>query len=279
MKRNSFFSKIEFSRIALSKILFSKTAFSGMASIPAFSLLCLVMASGAGFALNKKPQQPAKAAPAQACEQSPSTMPDNERDVVLARMNQTALGFKSAQGDFEFETYQKLVEEKEQQKGRIYFRRKTGVDAAFEIDGPAPKQVIYKDGKLRIYEKKINQVTERTVDKNKADVEAFLSLGFGASGTDLLRDYDVKMAGWETVDGVKTAKLDLTPKNEKMRQTYDKIVLWIDPERDVLLRQQFFEPSGDYRLAHYTNMKLNESIPEDHFHLKTTGKFTTIKPQ
>ena len=52
-------------------------------------------------------------------------------------------------------------------------------------------------------------MTERDVSKNKSDVEAFLSLGFGARGDDLLRDYDVKMAGWETVDGVKTAKLEL----------------------------------------------------------------------
>ena len=123
--------------------------------------------------------------------------------------------------------------------------------------GPAPKQVVYKDGKVRIFEPKINQVTERDVSKNKSDVEAFLSLGFGARGDDLLRDYEVKMAGWELVDGVKTAKLELIAKNEKLRQTYNKIVLWVDPQQDVLLQQQFFEPSGDYRMAHYTNMKLN----------------------
>jgi outer membrane lipoprotein-sorting protein len=122
-------------------------------------------------------------------------------------------------------------------------------------------------------------VTERDVSKNKADVDAFLSLGFGASGNDLLRDYEVKMEGWETVDGVKTAKLDLTPKSQKMRQTYNKIILWIDPARAVLLRQQFFESSGDYRLAHYTNMKLNGKISDDDFKLKTNGNTKTVKPQ
>jgi outer membrane lipoprotein-sorting protein len=265
MKRNSLCSTTAFFKAAMAAL--------------AFSILGIAMASSAGFGLSKKTPKPAKSAPAQAGAQEPSPTGSNERDAVLAKMNQSAAGFKSAQGDFEFETYQKIVQEKDSQKGRIYFRRnKSRVDAAFEIDGPAPKQVVYKDGKLRIYEKRINQVTERDVGKNKQDVEAFLSLGFGARGDDLLRDYDVKMAGWETVDGVKTAKLDLTPKNEKMRQTYEKIVLWIDPERDVLLRQQFFEPSGDYRLAHYTNTKLNESISEDHFHLKTTGKPTIVKP-
>ena len=217
--------------------------------------------------------------PSQTGEHATAAGSGGDLGAVVAQMNQTAAGFKSAQGDFEFETYQRVVDEKDTQKGRIYFRRmKSSVDAAFEIDGPAPKQVVYKDGKLRVFEKKPNQVTERDVSKNKTDVEAFLSLGFGARGDDLLRDYDVKMAGWETVDGLKTVKLELTPKNEKMRQTYNRILLWIDPERDVLLRQQFFEPSGDYRLAHYTNMRLNAKLSDDVFRLKTNGSTTTIRP-
>jgi outer membrane lipoprotein-sorting protein len=199
---------------------------------------------------------------------------------VLAKMDSNAENFKSAQANFEFETYQKVVDEKDVQKGRIYFRRNSkDVDAAFNITSPAPKQVVYKDGKIRIFEPKIDQVTERDVSKNKADVEAFLSLGFGARGDDLERSYDVAMAGWETVDGVRTAKLELVPKNEKMRQTYKKIVLWIDPEKDVLLKQQFLEPSGDYRLTHYTNMKLNGKLPDDAFRLKTTGSTKVVKPQ
>ena len=223
-----------------------------------------------------KPGQAAN--PAQTGEHAAAANSSNDLNAVLAKMNQSAAGFKSAQGDFVFETYQKLMDEKDQQQGRIYFRRnEKGVDAAFDIDGKAPKQVVYKDGKIRIYEPKINQVTERDVSKNKSDVEAFLSLGFGARGDDLLRDYDVKMAGWETVDGVKTAKLELVPKNEKMRQTYNKIVLWVDPERDVLLQQQFFEPSSDYRLARYSNMKLNEKLSDDVFRLKTNGNTTDRK--
>ena len=218
--------------------------------------------------------------PAQNGEHAPAANSSNDLSAVLAKMNQSSAGFKSAQGDFEYVTYQKLTNDEDTQSGHIYFRRtKKGVDAAFDISGSAPKQVVYKNGKLQVYEKKINQVTERTVDKNRSDVEAFLSLGFGASGNDLQRDYDVKMDGWETIGGVKTAKLDLTPKNEKMRQTYNKIVLWIDPEKDVLLQQQFFEPSGDYRLAHYTNVKRNIDLPDDAFNLKTSGKVTTVHAQ
>jgi outer membrane lipoprotein-sorting protein len=201
---------------------------------------------------------------------------------VLAKMNANAGNFKSAQADFEFETYQKVVDEKDVQKGQIYFRRNSkGVDAAFNITSPAPKQVVYlgKDGKLLIYEPRIDQVTERDVGKSKTDVEAFLSLGFGARGDDLEKSYEVTLGGWEPVEGVNTARLELVPKNEKLRQTYNKIILWIDPERDVLLQQKFIEPSGDYRSARYSNMKLNSRLPEDAFKLKTTGNTKVVKSQ
>lgn len=242
------------------------------------SALCFLLLTGSAFA--SKAKKPAQASASQQQTAAAPSAASGDLATVLAKMNQSSTKFKSAQGDFEFQSYQKLTDDTDTQKGRIYFRRtKGGVDAAFDIGGPAPKQVVYKDGKLQIFEKKINQVTERQVGKNKSDVEAFLSLGFGASGDELLRDYGVKMDGWETVDGVKTAKLDLTPKKEKVQQTYNRIILWIDPERDVLLKQQFFEHSGDYRLAHYTNMKLNEKVSEDVFHLKTNGNTKTIKPQ
>jgi outer membrane lipoprotein-sorting protein len=261
---------------------FSQTAPASPANPPAQQTTSAPAETKAESA--KGPQSPPTAKPGQTPAQTgehAAANSGNDLSVVLAKMNQSANGFRSAQGNFQFVTYQKLVDDKDTQSGRIYFRRKDKtVDAAFEIDGPAPKQVVYSDGKVQVYEKKINQVTVRNVGKNQADVEAFLSLGFGASGNDLLQQYDVKMDGWETIDGVKTAKLDLTPKSEKMRQTYSKIILWIDPEKDVLLQQQFFESSGDYRLAHYTNMKVNgKSIPNDAFRLKTNGSTKVVTPQ
>jgi outer membrane lipoprotein-sorting protein len=204
---------------------------------------------------------------------APDTSGDGDLKSVLARMNANAANFKNAQADFDLETYESVVQEKTVQKGRIYFRRdRHEVEAAFNLTSPTPKQVVFKDGKISIYEQNIDQVTQRDVSKNKADVEAFLSLGFGARGDDLQRDYEVALAGWEPINAVKTAKLELVPKNEKLRKTYDKIILWIDPVQDVLLQQQFLEPTKNYRLTRYTNMKVNGRLPDDAFKLKTSGK-------
>src|ERR1051326_2697149 len=199
---------------------------------------------------------------------------------VLAKMNTNSGNFKNAQADFEFQTYQKVVDEKDLQKGHIYFRRTgKGVEAAFNITSPAPKKVVFNGNEIVMCEPKIDQCTKRDVSKNKADVEAFLSLGFGARGDDLQKSYEVTLGGWEQVEGVKTARLELVPKNEKLRQTYNKIILWIDAEKDILLQQKFIEPSQDYRLTHYSNMKLNGRLPDDAFKLKTTANTRIVKSQ
>src|SRR4051794_26740303 len=88
----------------------------------------------------------AQTAPAPSAQKSSG---DGDRNSVLAKMTANAGDFKSAQADFDLETYESIVKEKTLQKGRIYFRRmgKGEVKAAFHIASPAPKQVVFKDGK------------------------------------------------------------------------------------------------------------------------------------
>jgi hypothetical protein len=90
--------------------------------------------------------------------------------------------------------------------------------------------------------------------------------------------YDVKYAGAETVNGSQTAKVELVPKSAKLRNNIASITLWIDPTRGPV-QQKIVEPSGDYRLAKYSDIQLNQKLPDGAFKLKTTGKTKTISPQ
>lgn len=222
------------------------------------------------------------AAPAQKPAAPPATPLVTQDDLkqVLAQMNHAAATFKSAQADFQFDYYTKVMDEHDIQKGQIFFRR-TGkeVDIAINVVSPAPKNVLYKEGKISFYQPRIDQVTEKIVGKNKSDLEAMLNLGFGGSGDELVKSFDVTMEGWETVDGVKTARLRLTSKSENLKKLFTRAVLWIDPERDVPLKQQFFEQTNDYRLNHYTAIKLNSRLSNDVFQLKTTSKTQFVRPQ
>ncbi len=200
-------------------------------------------------------------------------------DSVLTQMDKAAANFKSAQADFEWDQYQKIVNDTDVQKGHVAFQHEKETQMAAEITEPDHKYLVFVNGKLSFYQPKIEQVTEYDAGKNRAEVESFLVLGFGSRGHDLAKQFTVKYLGRETVDGVKTAKLELTPLAAKVKSMFSKIVLWIDTDRDVSIQQQAFEPGEDYRLAKYSNIKLNAPLPPDTFKLKTTSKTKVVHPQ
>ena len=131
-----------------------------------------------------------------------------------------------------------------------------------------------------MYQPKTDQVTIYDLGKNRVDFESYVVLGFGGSGQDLVKAFDVTYGGPESVNGVATAKLQLLPKSDKVRNTYNKIFLWIDLDKGISVQQQFFSPQGDYRLTKYSSIQLNEKkIADDVFKLKTTSKTQTISPK
>jgi len=200
-------------------------------------------------------------------------------EAVLNAMDKASANFHTAQTDFVWDQYQKVVDEHDYQKGVMYFRRQgDDVQMAADIAPPEKKYVLFSGGMVSVYAPGPGTVTEYDARKNKADFETFLVLGFGGRGHDLAKSFDVKYAGMEQVQGVNAGKLELTPKSQKISNMFQTITLWIDMARGVSVQQLFNERSGDYRLAKYTNIKLNEKISNDVFKLKTSGKVTYVRP-
>ena len=211
--------------------------------------------------------------------------PDAALQKVLSQMDETAANFHTAQADFAWDQFQQVVNEHDLQKGKIYFRR-NGKDTQMVAEisehnaQPIQKTLLYSDGKVQVYEPKVERVTVYSPGKNKSDVESFLVLGFGGSGREMVKAFDVKYLGTEKVDGVDTAKLELVPKSSRVRGMFDRFILWVDPARGVSLQQQAFEPAtGDYRLTKYSKIQLNQKLPDNVFKLKTTGKTKFVTPQ
>ena len=214
---------------------------------------------------------------------APAAWPQSDAaglDRVLTQMDAAARNFRTTAASVVWDQYQKVIDETETEKGRIYFRREGGeIQMAADFVEPDSKYVIYSGGKVQVYQPKIDQVNEYNPGKNRSDLESFLVLGFGGSGHDLLKSYDVKFLRSETANGVAAEKLELIPKSDRLRNNIARILLWIDPARGVSVQQQFFEPSGDYRLAKYSEIQINQKLPENAFKLKTTGKTKFISPQ
>jgi outer membrane lipoprotein-sorting protein len=211
---------------------------------------------------------------------SAQTPDSNELQRVLSQMDQTAASFRTAQAGFVWDQYQKVVDDHDVQKGTVYFRR-TGneIQMAADIREPALKYVIFSEGKVQFYQPSIDQVTTFNTSKDRGAVESFMVLGFGGSGKDMLKSFDVKNIDAEKLNGIDTAKLELVPKSVKGRNMFDHIWLWVDTSRGVSVQQQLFEPSGDYRVAKYSDIQLNQKIPDSVFKLKITSKTKFVSPQ
>jgi outer membrane lipoprotein-sorting protein len=204
-------------------------------------------------------------------------------DSVLKKMDAVAARFTSAQADFEWDRYEKVIDEVDEfQTGVIYYRRKGNtVEMMADIrrDGPSlkdmksqPKFVLFSDNKFQMYEPETNHLTVYNLDKNNSDFETYLVLGFGASGQDLIKQFDVTFAGPQTVQGVSTAELQLVPKSQKVRNNFKQIILWIDPERGISVQQKLITPQDDYRLVKYSAIKLDQPIKDEVFQLKANKK-------
>ncbi|MGB7850841.1 MAG: outer membrane lipoprotein carrier protein LolA, partial [Candidatus Sulfotelmatobacter sp.] len=201
-------------------------------------------------------------------------------DSVLQTMDAAAAHFQTAQADFVWEQYQKVVDETDTQKGTVYYRRSgKEIEMMADIKEPDRKFVLYKDGKLQVYQPKIEQVMEYTAGTNHEEIESFLVLGFGGSGQDLKKAFDVSYQGEETVANIPTAKLQLIPKSEKIRSNFPQIILWIDLSRGISIQQKFMQGQGDDRLAKYSAVNLHAKISNDVFRLKTTGKTKFVSPR
>src|SRR5262249_22629002 len=118
----------------------------------------------------KKQQPSSKPAPTGTSAKASSGTTGNNAslEAVLAQMDNAAAGFRSAEADLLWEQYQKVVDETDTQKGKIYFRRTNKeTQAAIHVTSPDTKYVLYTEGKVRLYQPKIDQVTEHDASKNR----------------------------------------------------------------------------------------------------------------
>jgi outer membrane lipoprotein-sorting protein len=108
-----------------------------------------------------------------------------------------------------------------------------------------------------------------TTHAGAAKFESYVILGFGASGKDLEAKWDITYLGSETLDGVKTEKLELVAKDPAVRKTVPKVTIWVDPDRALSLKQVFTLSATSTWVCKYSNFKLNQHLPADAFTFKT----------
>jgi outer membrane lipoprotein-sorting protein len=207
---------------------------------------------------------------------APAASEEKEKEKVLRRLDAAAVNFHSTSADFEFDSVTTdPIYEKDVQTGTVYYDR-TGKNfrMAAHIREFNKKKIekvyMFSGGVFKLFEgDAVNQVT--TFSK-LSQYESWFMLGFGASGKDLEEKWEIKYLGSETIDGVKTEKLELVAKDPAVRKNIPKVTVWMDTERGINLKQVFDEGPGQHRDCFYFNIKPNQALPADAFTFKTDSK-------
>lgn len=198
--------------------------------------------------------------------------PADDLKGVLDRLNVAAANFHSTSADVEFDTVETdPVPDTDVQKGIVYYERKDssvrmGVHLNQHNGKPRTKEYSFTGGTFKLFEPGPNQVTTYT---KAGKYESYVILGMGASGKDLQAKWDIQDLGPETLNGVKTEKLELVAKDPGVRKNLPKVTIWVDPDRAVSLKQDFTLSATSSYVCHYSNFKFNQTLPSDAFTFKT----------
>ncbi len=199
--------------------------------------------------------------------------------MLVERLNEASDRFETLTAALEYTKVTVVVDHKAVETGRLYYSKDHRVK--IELTNPEHKEILFTGNKAEIYYPKMSQIQEFDLKKHRALVEQFLLLGFGTKGDDLKDAYLITVLGETKLNGHPNPLLhiELTPKDERIRNNIHKIQLWLDMASWVPVQQKFFEVGGDYLLTRYTDIKVNVRIASSKLRLNVPKDTKRIKPR
>lgn len=185
-------------------------------------------------------------------------------DGALNRLDQAGSQFKGMTAQFKYVKYTAIVNESSATTGNVRIKRpKPGqMLALFDFVAPDKKSVAIDDKKVEIYLPNMKTVQEFDLGKHNVSPEQFFLFGFGTSRRDLEAAYAVSYGGAEAVNGEPATRIVLISKSPDVRKLFVKFELWISDKTGEALQQKFYEPSGDYNVFTYSDMKITANLPD-----------------
>jgi outer membrane lipoprotein-sorting protein len=191
-------------------------------------------------------------------------------EAILQRMDEGAKKLKSVSAKVHEVTYTAVIQDSTSQDGELRLRRsKNGLVGLLHFSLPDDHSVGFSGQTVEMYYPKANQVDIYHVGKDAAQLDQFILLAFGAAGSDLAKNYDVKLAGSEAIDGTSTSRLELRPKSKEAQKLATLIELWIPVEgKTSAIKEKVTEPSKNYVENTYSGTIINPGLPDSAYELK-----------
>jgi len=199
---------------------------------------------------------------------TPLATPSDDIHPLQLRMDKAASEFKSMTANVTWITHTEVLGEDSTETGTITMKKSStrDVQGLVNFEKPDPKKVYLEKPNLQIYYPKTKILEVWDLGEQADQLYQFVMIGFGTSGTALAKDYDMKVVGTDTPKG-QTAPLlhlQLMPRSAKVKEYVTKVELWIPEQGDPYpIQEKVSEPSGNYRVAMYGDLKINQTLPKD----------------
>jgi len=184
-------------------------------------------------------------------------------EAVLARLDEASATFKGLTADIRKMSHTDVVNVDEIDSGTIMVKRVKAHDIRIRIDltNPRRQSVAIGGGKVQVFYQQTNEAQEVELGKNRGLVDQFMLLGFGSNSAELRSAYSVTLGGADSINGEKTTRIVLVPKDAEALAHIKKCEIWIS-DRGWTVQQKFHQGGGDYQLATYSRMSINPAIAD-----------------
>ncbi len=176
---------------------------------------------------------------------------------VLKRMDQAAVNFRSMSANLRKTIRTDVLDDTEVNDGVIKMikngKDKFALLAKFE--GRDPLTLHLSGHTAEMFYPKANTVQIYDTRNAVKSVDQYLFVGWGTPLAELKKTYTVALGGAETVDGVKTTRIDLTPNSVEAKKIFNKIQLWFPDGKAYPMQEKIFTSDG-YKLFQYSNAKI-----------------------
>lgn len=191
-----------------------------------------------------------------------ATLAAADLPTVTSKMNAAAAQFQGMTAKIRWIKYTKLVDDENVESGDLWVKKdaKAAVQLRIAFTQPVRKQIRIEKTTVELYNEAINQIEEYDLKAKGNQLYEGLMLGYGVSGDELKKRYDIKIAGEESIDGQPTVKLTMIPKAVEDRDAGKSVEMWISTQSWQPLQQKALEHSGDYRLVSYDGVKINPGV-------------------
>lgn len=188
---------------------------------------------------------------------------------VLARMDQSAKSFRTFSAKIKRTEYTDVLHSSDVTEGAERVMKLRGQPVTIlEFFGQNPQTIRLSGRTAEVYYPNAKRVEVWDAGKYAKAANQMLLLGFGTSGTELRKDYEMKLGGSETIGTTPTTRIELVPKDRDLKKQVDKIEMWIPEGGSTPIQVKVSRTSKDYELALYSDVKVNPPLPESDFELK-----------